>query len=158
MTFVEYIENLCKEHALVKHSSTECHFSNLASDFDSKLQRIMHYPCVGIDTDGFEVINESGTNKLSEIYNLYFLSHVRDHGSLAEKLSAFSTNRTILNDFLARFVRDRQAGNAVMADFLPAGAEATRIEFSDAALYGWAISVRIPVTLNYLNCNNNFNS
>lgn len=158
MDFPEYIESLCREHKLVKHSDDECHFSNLVSDFDNKLQRLMHYPCVGIDTDGFSVAGASDNEMAVHEYNLYFLTHVRDHGSLSEKMKAFSTTYAILEDFIGRFKRDAERGVSPMERFSMEGGGASRIEFTDNALYGWVLSINLPKRIFALNCNSNFNS
>ena len=154
--FARYIEELCREHKLVKHSDEECHFSSLVSDFDNKLQRKMCYPCVAIDTDGFRIGGSAGNVMQTPQFNMYFLQHVRDHGDLQEKLNAFDSTLTILNDFVARMMRDKMKGREPVARFSMIGAEAYRIEFTDAALYGWGIALELPISFNTLNCNNNF--
>lgn len=152
--FPGYIDKLCREHKWIRHSDNECHFSNLISDFDNKLQRIMNYPCVGIDTDGFYV---DGPNELeTHQYNMYFLQHVKDHGDINEKLHAFGLTYQILEDFIARFKRDKMAGLHPVQFFDGNGMEAARIEFADNALYGWVLSIKLPQRISYLNCNNNF--
>lgn len=154
--FPSYIEGLCREHKWVRHSDSECHFSNLVSDFDNKLQRIMCYPCVGIDTDGFYI--DAPNDLETHQYNLYFLQHVRDHGDINEKLHAFGLTYQLLEDFMARFKRDKVDGKDPMCFFDGGGAEAARIEFTDNALYGWVLSIKLPQRISYLNCNNNFES
>lgn len=158
ISFEKYVEDLCREHKMVAHSEAECHFSNLISDFDNKLQRIMHYPSVGIDTEGFTINGGPGFELRQDNYNLYFLDHVRDHGDLNEKLHAFAITALIMHDFIARFKRDRVKGIEPMERFSMDGATATRIEFADNALYGWVISFPLAQPINSLNCNNNFNS
>lgn len=158
MEFPEYIDALCREHKLVGHSDEECHFSNLVSDFDNKLQRIMHYPCVGIDTEGFSVEGSFDNELQHDTYNLYFLTHVRDHGSLEDKLKAFKLTYTIMLDFIGRFKRDAERGISPMERFAMLGSEATRIEFTDNALYGWVLSIPHIKRIFTLNCNENFKS
>lgn len=158
MEFSEYIDSLCREHKLVQHSDKECHFSNLISDFDNKLQRVMHYPCVGIDTEGFSIEGSFDNELQADVFNIYFLTHVRDHGSLAEKMSAFKLTYQILIDFVGRFKRDSEHGVEPMTRFSMLGSEATRIEFTDNALYGWVLSITVNSRIFALNCNGNFNS
>lgn len=154
--FSDYIEALCREHKMVAHKDCECHFSCLVSDFDSKLQRVMHYPCVGLDLDGFRLEGTPGNLLQVPVFNLYFLVHVKDHGNLQEKLRAFSTTQIIMQDFLARMQRDRENVVSPVERFSLLGSEAFRIEFTDAALYGWMISIENPVSFNTANCNHNF--
>lgn len=156
--FSEYIDALCREHAMVRHSDEECHFSDLSSDFANKLKRIMHFPCVSIDTDGFIVTGTPSNMGIRNAFNIYFLEHVRDTGNHAEVMAVFSRTRVIMFDFLRRMQRDRRNGVAAVAHFELAGTEGTRIEFKDAALYGWALSVLVTAPFNDLLCNDNLNS
>ena len=157
-TFSQYIEALCREHALIRHTDGECHFSDLTSDFENKVKRLMHYPCVSLDTDGFVFTGGPGNKWMRDQYNLYFLEHIRDTGSYASVMEAFARTRGIMTDFLRRMERDRKACVQPMAAFELVGTEGTRIEFKDAALYGWAVSVLVPTTFNDVLCNENFNS
>ena len=156
--FNEYIDGLCREHAQIQHSDQECHFSDLTSDFQNKIKRQMHFPCVSIDTDGFVIEKVDGTTYIREEYNLYFLDHVRDTGNYAEVMSAFCLTREIMADFLRRMVRDKKACVQPLTHFDIAGTAGTRIEFKDAALYGWAVRVLVPNTFVDLLCNENFKS
>lgn len=150
--FSEYIEDLCRKHTAVRHSECECHFSNLLSDFDNKLKRVMHYPCVGIDTEGFRIDGSSGNFLLENAINVYFLDHVSDHGSLSLKMEAFYKTRRIMMDFMRQFMRDKKAGIAPMDRFTPIGNEGTRIEFTDNALYGWVLAINVPEVIYDLDC------
>lgn len=155
--FSEYIDDLCREHRLIKHSDSECHYSDLTSDFQNKMKRKMHFPCVSLDTDGFTIESVQGTKYVRERFNLYFLDHVRDAGDYAEIVDTFTRTLCIMNDFLRRFERDRKALRDPLTHFELAGTEGTRIEFREAALYGWAISVLVPTPFIDQLCNENFN-
>ena len=108
-TFSQYIEGLCREHALIKHTDNECHFSDLTSDFENKLKRLMHFPCVSIDTDGFLFTGTPGNKWMRDKYNIYFLEHIRDAGNYMEVMAAFARTRNLMLDFLRRMERDRKA-------------------------------------------------
>ena len=157
-TFSQYIEGLCREHALIKHTDNECHFSDLTSDFENKLKRLMHFPCVSIDTDGFLFTGTPGNKWMRDKYNIYFLEHIRDAGNYMEVMAAFARTRNLMLDFLRRMERDRKACIQPMSAFELVGTEGTRIEFKDAALYGWAVSVLVLTPFNDVLCNENFNS
>lgn len=155
--FSEYIDELCREHRLIRHSDEECHYSDLTSDFQNRMKRKMHFPCVSLDTDGFSIESVEGAKYVRERFNLYFLEHVRDAGDYAEIVSTFTRTLGIMNDFLRRFERDRKALRDPMTHFELAGAEGTRVEFREAALYGWAVSVLVSIPFIPLLCNENFN-
>lgn len=155
--FNEYIDKLCREHRLIKHSDTECHYSDLTSDFENKLKRKMHFPCVSLDIEGFTIENVSGQKYVRMRYNLYFLNHVRDVGNYDEIVSVFNQTNVIMVDFMRRMERDRKALVDPLTHFELAETEGTRIEFREAALYGWAISVLVSTPFIDLLCNENFN-
>ena len=154
--FSEYIDELCREHALIKHTDEECHFSDLTSDFENRLKRKMNFPCVSLDTDGFTIKGEPGSRKINDFFNLYFLDHVKDTGNYTELATVFARTRTIMLDFLRRMVRDYRDIIDPMESFDIVGAEATRVEFKDAGLYGWVVSVLVPTAFNHQRCNDNF--
>jgi len=155
-TFSKYIDELCRDHVLIKHADEACHFSDLTSDFQNRLKRKMCYPCVSLDTDGFSIESVQGAKYVRERFNLYFLDHVRDAGDYDEIANVFTQTRCILNDFLRRFERDRKALREPMTHFEIAGTEGVRIEFREAALYGWAISVFVTSPFSDSLCNKNF--
>ncbi len=154
--FNEYIDELCREHKLIRHSDEACHYSDLTSDFENKLKRVMNYPCVSLDTDGFIMENVGGQKFKRERFNLYFLDHVRDAGNYDEIVKAFNKTGGIMNDFMRRMLRDSKACVEPLAHFELAGSEGVRIEFREAALYGWAVTVLVPTPFNDVLCNNNF--
>ena len=41
MKFPEYLEELAREHTMVKHKDDECHFSDMTVEYDNKLVRKM---------------------------------------------------------------------------------------------------------------------
>lgn len=154
--FNEYIDELCQEHRLIQHSDTECHFSDLTSDFENKLKRLIHYPCVSLDIDSFNIESIEGQKYVHMTYNLYFLNHVKDAGNYAELAYVFNQTYVIMTDFLRRMERDRKALVDPMTHFRLANTIGTRIEFREAALYGWAISVLVSIPFYDLLCNENF--
>ena len=156
-SFSEYIDELCREHELIKHADEACHFSDLTSDFQNRLKRKMNFPCVSLDTDGFSMESIGGVKYKRERFNLYFLDHVRDAGDYAEIVEVFTRTQCIMEDFLRRMERDRKALQNPLTYFELAGTEGVRIEFREAALYGWAISVLVPTPFTDVLCNTNFN-
>ena len=156
MRFNEYIDSLCREHRLIRHADEACHYSDMTSDFENKLKRKMNFPCVSLDTDGFVIEDVGGVKYKRERFNLYFLDHVRDAGNYDEIAGAFKRTGGIMEDFLRRMERDRKALVDPMTHFTIAGSEGTRIEFREAALYGWCISVLVPTPFIDILCNWNF--
>ena len=154
--FNEYIDELCREHKLIRHADEACHYSDLTSDFENKLKRKMNFPCVSLDTDGFIMENVGGQKFKRERFNLYFLDHVRDAGNYDEIVKAFNKTVVIMEDFLRRMERDKKACVEPLTHFELAGSEGTRIEFREAALYGWAVTVLVATPFNDVLCNNNF--
>lgn len=154
--FNEYIDELCREHRFIRHSDESCHFSDLTSDFENKLKRTMNYPCVSLDTNGFVIDSVDGVKYKQERFNLYFLDHVRDVGNYYEIVTVFNRTRCILEDFLRRFERDRKALVEPLTHFDVAGSDATRIEFREAALFGWAVTVLVTTPFIDVLCNHNF--
>ena len=154
--FSEYIDNLCREHKLIRHTDEACHFSDLTSDFENKLKRKMHFPCVSLDTDGFSIENAGGQKYKRERFNLYFLDHVRDAGNYEEIVRVFNRTCGIMEDFLRRMQRDKKALVDPLTHFEITGSEGTRIEFHEAALYGWAVTVLVATPFNDVLCNQNF--
>ena len=154
--FNEYIDELCREHKLIRHADEACHYSDLTSDFENKLKRVMNYPCVSLDTDGFIMENVGGQKFKRERFNLYFLDHVRDAGNYDEIVKAFTKTCVVMEDFLRRMERDKKALVEPLTHFELAGSEGTRIEFREAALYGWAVTVLVPTPFNDVLCNQNF--
>ena len=61
-----------------------------------------------------------------------------------------------MEDFLRRMERDRKSLVEPLTHFELAGSEGTRIEFREAALYGWAVTVLVATPFNDVLCNNNF--
>ena len=63
MIFPQYLETLAAEHKLIRHTDVECHFSDMTTDYASKLVRKMHYPMVAVDTEGFSLSGSSGLSR-----------------------------------------------------------------------------------------------
>lgn len=156
MTFAEYIEQLAKEHIHVRHSSDECHFSDMTTNNANKLVRQMHYPCIAIDTDGFSLLGASDMFLSNDVYNIYFLTHVRDTGSEAEKQQALTITRDIMNDFIGRISNDKRNLNPVVSRIDMTDADGIPIVFKDIALYGWCLTISCPTLIPPHTCNNHF--
>lgn len=156
--FSEYIDELCREHKLIRHSDEACHYSDLTSDFQNRLKRTMHYPCVSLDTDGFAIESVNGSKYVRERFNIYFVDHCRDVGNYKEVTGIFVRMRSIADDFLRRMDRDKHNLVDPLTHFNLEGTEGTRIEFHEAALFGWAVTVLVTTPFNNVLCNNIFNS
>lgn len=147
----EYFETLAEKH--LGHTPEECHFSN-AAVFSAKVTRIMKYPCMGVDVDGWTVSGQNGNEFITVLYNMYFLSHVRDTHSLVELEKAFNENfltaMRVLHDMRELASKNDPWTPARYFEFN--GSEGARIEFQDAALYGYAVSVVFKIPFDYAFC------
>lgn len=156
MKFPEYLEELAREHTMVKHKDDECHFSDMTVEYDNKLVRKMHYPMVAVDLDSFGLSGGSGQYFCNAQFNVYFLTHVRDTASGSLIREALQQTREIMTDFIARFSRDKRRLVPVVSRIELAQADGFPIFFKDISLYGWCLSVLCPEPLNDHLCNNHF--
>lgn len=142
----KYFESLAVKH--LGHSELDCHFSD-ASVFANRVPRVMNYPCMGIDVEGFGISGQNGNEQITVQYIMYILSHVRDTSNFVELQKVFnSTYHTALS--ILKDIRKDDTAPACYFDFL--GTEGTRIEFKDAALYGYALAMTIHLPFDFVTC------
>ena len=146
----KFFESLAEKH--LGHSELDCHFSD-ASVFSSRVPRLMHYPCMGIDVVGFGIVGQIGNEFISVHYILLILEHVRDTGSFDELQKVFSETYNISLKII-REIKDASSDFSSPARFFDFNnTEGTRIEFKDAALYGYAIGMNFKLPFDYVTCN-----
>lgn len=156
MNVREYFEALSTSHVMVQHSAEEPHFACSIDDAATLMARRLHYPAVFLN-EGDIIIGGSNGNELTEREHiLAFVQHVRDAGDIEEVAAAFDTTETIMRDFLAKMVTDKQKGIAPVARFSAIGSEAHRVELAEAGLYGWMLFFNISSRLCILSNNENF--
>lgn len=140
MTFTEYLEQLSREHALIRHSDAECHFSSLADEQATRLSTLMHFPCVGVDRGGFLIKAVPGRTLSYSEYAVMFLQHVSDSGDTHAVLTALGDMYAVACDFLARMMRDRKSGSYPELNLLSIeGTEGYRLVWRDSGLFGWML-------------------
>lgn len=140
-TFEDYIEDLCRQHPLIRHEADgKCHFSLLTDDSQTRFAQTMRYPCVVLDVGDFNFSGQPGHVQIDTEFSILFLEHVRDTGNSQDVQQAFSTTRSILLDFARKFSRDKRAlKHQFLARFELIGSEGHRLYFKDAGLYGYAL-------------------
>lgn len=149
MTISEYIESLAEK--FLGHSSDSCHFSD-ASVFSTRVPRVMKYPCVGMDTEGWVMTGAAGADMITFQLNLYFLSHVRDTGSFEALEKCFQENFRNAMIFLGTMAKDKKAMKVPAMNLDISSCEGTRIEFKDAALYGYAVGINASIPFEWMVC------
>ena len=151
LTIRDYFEKLAEE--FLRHSPDECHFSD-ALNYNPKLARLMHYPCMRFDVGNFAMGGQPGSESMTVIYNLYFLSHVRDTHDLEEIDKVFAETYRLALRVIKR-MKDAVAENdpsspARYFDF--STVEGERIEFADAGLFGYAVTFAFRLPFDYMAC------
>ncbi len=156
MTFSEYIEDLASKHKAIRHSESECHYSDLTEDVQNAIShRRMHYPCVALD-EGDAVFDGSDSQPYqTDFYVLLFVDHVRETGNATEVRDAFRRMKKVGKDFLKRMCRDRKTVK-LMSRFSIVNVEMERVSLKDAALYGFAVFLRNTSLFVDLDCDNAF--
>lgn len=157
--FELYIEDLCREHPLIKHGDKgKCHFSALVSESETRHASTMHYPCVVVDIGDFSFGGQPGNELVTTDYSVMFLQRVKDTGNEKEVTAAFSTMRETLIDFVRKFSRDkRRLRFKFLSRFQLAGTEAQRIYLKDGGLYGYMLFFTCVESFTDKDCNEVFN-
>lgn len=141
-----YFEELAA--LFLNHSENDCHFSD-ATVFSARVPRVMHFPCMGIDVDGFVVSGQPGNEKVVMQYNVYIVDHVRDTGSFDQLQQVFGSSYTTVMKILKHMKADNSQP-ACYFDF--SSVEGSRIEFKDAALYGYAVTMTFQLPFDLMAC------
>ncbi len=156
MAVKDYFQSLAAEHTMVQHRSEEAHFASSLDDAATLMARRLHYPAMFLDEGDISFEGTTGNVLMLREYAIAFVDHVKDAGNEAEKNTAFETTFTIMRDTVARMVRDKTDLVQEVRHFDPIGAEAHRVELSEAGLYGWVFLFSLPTNLSTLNCNEHF--
>lgn len=156
MNFSEYIESLCAKHKDIKHSDTECHYTDISEGAQNGYAHMhMHFPCVVLEEESVTFSN--GQTDLEHDHHIVlFLDHVRDTGDADEIRTVFNHMKTVAVDFLRRMNRDKKKTIKPLARFTINEVEMERVSLQAAALYGYAMSVNIETQFIDLDCNQAF--
>lgn len=141
-----YFEKLAEKY--LNHCIDSCHFSD-ASVFATKVPRQMNFPCMGIDIEGFAISGLPGAQFITQQYNVYILDHVRDTGAFEELQKAFSASYLTA----MKIIKDIRHDDSVPARYFDfESVVGTRIEFRDAALFGYAIGITFQIPFDLFVC------
>jgi len=144
-----YIEDLCRRHILIKHSSSERHFVNLNDDKkQTALAQELHYPAVYFSTSGYQLQGTDTAMKRMHTCRLEVWYHVTDTADYAQIEQRLSQANDILCDILAQMIHDkRQRAVSVLKGIMLDGVQVFDIENRDNALYGCYADIPVPTAL-----------
>lgn len=107
-TVIDYIEQLAREHMMVRHTDKSPHFVNLNDDKrNTSLVQELRYPAVYFESTDFQI--EASSTSVSRNYTCHIevLVHVTDTGDYAEVERALSDSSQIITDIFVRMMHDR---------------------------------------------------
>ena len=107
-TVTDYIEQLAREHMMVRHTDESPHFVNLNDDKrNTSLVQELRYPAVYFESTDFHI--EASSTSVSRNYTCHIevLVHVTDTGDYAEVERALSDSSQIITDIFVRMMHDR---------------------------------------------------
>lgn len=107
-TVIDYIEQLAREHMMVRHTDESPHFVNLNDDKrNTSLVQELRYPAVYFESTDFQI--EASSTSVSRNYTCHIevLVHVTDTGDYAEVERALSDSSQIITDIFVRMMHDR---------------------------------------------------
>lgn len=144
-----YIEDLCRSHILIKHSSKECHFVNLNDDKkQTGLAQRLHYPGMYFATSGYRLKGTDTDMKRNHTCRLEVWSHVEDTGNYGEIELRLSQANEILCDILAKMIHDKRKRTVpVLKGISLDGVEVKDIMNASNALYGCYVDIIVPSSL-----------
>lgn len=146
--FTDYLERLCREHVMLRHSDEERHFVNLNEDSkDTSLADELRYPAVFFETTGYTIggVSQDDMRK-THICHLEVFTHVADTADYAEVERALSDTEQIINDIFARMLRDRQRRRpSWLVGLSLDGIDVVPLQNDKNALYGWMAEVKLQV-------------
>jgi hypothetical protein len=158
-TFEEYLEEMSRQHPVIRHEDKgKCHFSSLADNSQTKFALKMNYPCVVVDSGDFSFTGGTGNVLINTEFSVMFLDHVKDTGNNKEITSVFNNMKRVLLDFARKFSRDKRALKYKFLNrFTLIGSEGHRIYLQDSGLYGYVLFFNADDSFNDANCDNVFN-
>lgn len=153
--FRDLIKFLAENHPSVMHTDDKQHFACSLDAAENAYARNMCYPCVALDLGDMRI---DSAPMVDRSITLMFMHHVTDTGSESEKENAFSLTGDIAIDFLAQLdsIAERHQEQNFLARFDVNGTDLIRVEFDEAALYGWMVRFSHTFSLNTIICEHHF--
>lgn len=162
-TVADYIEQLCREHNSVRHSSEEPHFVNLNDDHrNTSLAQELRYPAVYFESTDFALNISSQSLRRDYTCHIEVFQHVTDTADYAEVERALSSSEQIITDIFARMIHDRMKPSPDLRWLRyiasPQLAKVVPLQNEQNALYGYMAEFVVPIAGCITESINNFNS
>lgn len=162
-TVTDYIEQLAREHMMVRHTDESPHFVNLNDDKrNTALVQELSYPAVYFESTDFQI--EASSTSVSRNYtcHLEVLVHVTDTGNYAEVERALSDSSQIITDIFVRMMHDRvgrKPEHKWLLSLSPSSPiKVLPIQNAENALYGCLAEFSVPLSGCITDSLNNFKS
>lgn len=162
-TVTDYIEQLAREHMMVRHTDESPHFVNLNDDKrNTSLAQELRYPAVYFESTDFQI--EASSTSVSRNYtcHLEVLVHVTDTGDYAEVERALSDSSQIITDIFVRMMHDRVRRKPEYKWLLSLSPSSPikvlPIQNAENALYGCLAEFSVPLSGCITDSLNNFKS
>ena len=162
-TVTDYIEQLAREHMMVRHTDESPHFVNLNDDKrNTALVQELSYPAVYFESTDFQI--EASSTSVSRNYTCHIevLVHVTDTGDYAEVERALSDSSQIITDIFVRMMHDRvgrKPEHKWLLSLSPSSPiKVLPIQNAENALYGCLAEFSIPLSGCITDSLNNFKS
>lgn len=162
-TVTDYIEQLAREHMMVRHTDESPHFVNLNDDKrNTALVQELRYPAVYFESTDFQI--EASSTSVSRNYTCHIevLVHVTDTGDYAEVERALSDSSQIITDIFVRMMHDRvgrKPEHKWLLSLSPSSPiKVLPIQNAENALYGCLAEFSVPLSGCITDSLNNFKS
>lgn len=162
-TVTDYIEQLAREHMMVRHTDESPHFVNLNDDKrNTALVQELSYPAVYFESTDFQI--EASSTSVSRNYTCHIevLVHVTDTGDYAEVERALSDSSQIITDIFVRMMHDRvgrKPEHKWLLSLSPSSPiKVLPIQNAENALYGSLAEFSVPLSGCINDSLNNFKS
>lgn len=162
-TVTDYIEQLAREHMMVRHTDESPHFVNLNDDKrNTSLAQELRYPAVYFESTDFQI--EASSTSVSRNYTCHIevLVHVTDTGDYAEVERALSDSSQIITDIFVRMMHDRvgrKPEHKWLLSLSPSSPiKVLPIQNAENALYGCLAEFSVPLSGCITDSLNNFKS
>lgn len=148
--FTEYIEDLCRKHTSIKHTSNRKHFVRLAVDEmlqESKAN--IYYPVVTMEKLTNTYTGQEDSFRKNRHIELMFLDHLKDGGDFNSIESVWANMESVAEDFLKKIRNDRRT-HVFLKSLKIDNAELDYVENIQTHL--WGVLLSFDIGLPFDNC------
>ena len=148
-----YIEELCRKHAVIKHTDTETHFVNLATGAMAQKSRTqIFYPVVTLEKLENSYAGQEDSYRKKRTIELMFLDKVSDSGDFARMNAVWEEMEWVAEDFLRRIRLDRRdrTGYSFLKSLKINSAQGYYVE--NVAAYLWGYMLTFDADMPFLDC------